>query len=563
MSAHYSLEKEVYGSGTGSSIFTAPALESTLLIDTGGLDDPNPIGNTPSTAISAAVSSGTRAFQYNRYYYNNDIFSFNYNNGTIGVVIAYYNFALSTFSSIIYMITLPRAAMSLLSSLDKSSPTSDPAQRLILLKELVYYLNIGWTSYGQGENQTFPSSIPARMGPVVYGRNYKGFLPSAVPLVGNTLNNPYMPIFSDTTPPPLLWEICSSNGQLALIKNPAFFTDDVFDLIGYQVVTPQIYFGGAPELVRQGTVFPVTINIPGGFILNNSLNGEKGWCGQGAFATGFAQRKTYTGDTAESFSYNDVYTDTERLDLYNNLHFPVLESVVATPGAFFNYCTTHKLVTDGFLVSNFITSMIPARFYTIESAALTRNQKRPPSSNNPNFINDTVGVVFLTLDKLRTWQDNTISGAGSSRKSALFPARKSGTDDTSILFMDPMQSLQVLDILIRDEWGNIIQNYTELIESHLTFVNSFLGVLPSDEYLLGFVEGLYFAPNTMTIPAWVAAYNPVTTGGNTESILLNENWWANWCVLFILNSNETKFSPINADTTRSSTMVHFGRVLGH
>jgi len=46
-----------------NAIYAAPAQESTLLVDTGGVEDPNPIGRTPSTNISAAVSSGTRVFQ--------------------------------------------------------------------------------------------------------------------------------------------------------------------------------------------------------------------------------------------------------------------------------------------------------------------------------------------------------------------------------------------------------------------------------------------------------------------------------------------------------------------
>lgn len=557
------MEKDIYENAT--SAYTAPALESTLLIDTGGLDDPNPIGNTPSIPVSAAVSSGARALQYNRYYYNNDVYSFNYNNGSIGIVIAYYNAKDSVLSSVIYMITLPRVAMTLLSSLDSSSPTSNPNQRLLLLKELVYYLNMGWTSYGLQNTQDFPQTIPFKIGPLVYGFEYKGFLPDpSVPVGGKTLNNEYMPIFSDSSEPPLLWSILSSNGQLALVRNPNFFVEDKKnDLIAYQIVSPQSYFGQALQVVKNGVASPTSTTIPGGYFINTALNSDKGWCGQGAFATGFAQRKTYASDAREPYSYNDIYTNDERFSLFSNLHFPVFESITVSTTEFFEYCSTFKLITGGFLISNFITSMIPSRFYTIESAALTRNQKRPPCSNNPNIIGDTVAVIFLTLDKLRTWQDSTISGIGGSQKSSLFPSRKSGTDDTSIVYMDPMQSLQVLDLTMRDEWGNIIDNYSSISDKKNYIIESFIGQIPGEEYIYGFVEGLYLSPNSFPIPAWVSVYNPILDAGNTESILLNENWWTNWATIFTLNSLKYANSNISADVTRSSTYVHFARVLGY
>ena len=198
-----------------NAIYTAPPLESTLLVDTGGLYYDNPVGKFPSTNISAAVSSGTRLFQYNRFFWQNDLFTYNYSNGSIGVAIAYYRASTQRYSLVVYPITLPRTAMSLVSSL-QNLPTEDPTQRSLLLDQLVYYLNIGWTSYGVG-NQNVPTQVPGcTSGPLVLAKNCKGWL------LTQTLNNPDFPLFTDTSPPPLVWSKLPNN-QLALQYNPAYW----------------------------------------------------------------------------------------------------------------------------------------------------------------------------------------------------------------------------------------------------------------------------------------------------------------------------------------------------
>jgi len=560
------MKRKLYGDKL-NSVYGAPPLESTLLIDTGGVEEFNGIGKMPSTTISASVSSGTRNFQYNRFFWNKELFTFDYYNCGIGVAISYWNN--ETVSFAIYPIFLPRIAMTILQNITKDSPTDDPALRNLLLDELLYYLNLGWTSYGMGNNTTIPlnpgtvTQPVVRTPPIMLAQDVKGCLLLNSTPTFQTLNNPFMPIFSDTTPPPLLWKRVSSNGQIGLFRNPDYWNNPLLAPAGsdiaFQIITMQEFFASAP-LSSLNSAIVTAANLYGGLlslVSDAMLDEGQGWCTQGAFATGFGQVQNYEG-SGKPFSYTDIYTTPERRSLFADTVFPnYIGSMCSYSFWLSNFVNKHKL-SRTCVTSFFITSLIPYRFFTIESDALTRNQKRPVVSNNPNLGPNTVAIQPMTLDGVRTWTDGTVAGSAASTGSLLFGARKSGNDDATIVSMDPMQSIQTLDITMKDEWGNVIQNFNQFITN--------ASPLPQ---IMGMLEGMYNPPGAWNpIPPWVAALNPNTAGGNTESILFNESWWQNLYQIMFFNPTlgqkgnflPTQFAPM---APRSSTIIHFGRVLGY
>lgn len=547
------------------SIYAAPALESTLLLEVGGLDDVNPVGELPSTNISASVSSGSRTFQYNRYFWNKEMFTFNYTNNGVGIAIAWWNPLTTSYSFSIYPIFLPRIAMTLVQSIT-SSPTDDPAARDLLMKELVYYLNMGFTSYGLGNTfglQTYGEAF--KIAPWVTAQNCKG---SPSPVI---VNNPNLPIFQDgASPPPLIWYYSGNNHQLCLRVNPNYNFDSRSGggRIGFQIISLEPYMSVTP---RVHTGFNTYAPSAGFYaLLNNapeaSYGSNVGWCSQGAFATGFGQKQFYEGtdnSTGSASTYGDIYTADERLALWNATRFPGFGGNITTYNEFQELCTKFKLVSNipghgtGILLSHFITSLIPERFFSIESDALTRNQKRPVSSNNHTLPPGCMAVQFITLDTLRTWEDNTVAGQTSSAGSILFGSRKSGVDDCSIVALDPMQSLQTIDLRLVDEWGNVLKNYMEL--------NSYTA--SEESKVLGPMELFTIIPESFPVPAWVLPFNPLPTSNN-ESILINESWWSSVYQFFAFDGSSARIHSLAPKAfapscPRSSTFSHFGRVLGY
>lgn len=550
------------------SIYAAPALESTLLIEKGGVEDTNPIGNLPSTSLSAAVSSGTRTFQYNRYFWDKEWFSFDYTNNAIGIAIAYYRAETSSYSFCIYPIFLPRVAMTLLQSLS-NSPTDDYDSRLLLFRELQYYLNLGFTSYTVGNNYGYiPNGPGFKMAPWVTASDAKGSPYSPLD-IGRIVNNPDFPIFQDGIfSPPIVWGNTGNNFQLGLGINPAY--DMGNDRIGFQIITLENYMADSP--------FVSDPTFPGGFQPSNtyyagfnnypaaSYGDGKGWCCEGAFATGFGQTASYTTfeNEQESVStYSDIYTSIERQQLWQATRFPRKGVNSITLPGFIQLCKDHKLVSNvgtggyGGVQAKFITSMIPYRFFSIESDALTRNQKRPIVSNNPYLTGPgTMAVQFITLDALRTWNDNTVAGQTTSAGSLLIGSRKSGVDDCSVLALDPMQSLQTLDLILKDEWGNILQNYTQLQSYNSADEASVM--LPMEQFGVDL--------SSFVVAPWANFVNPIPSA-NDQSILINQSWWSSAYQFYGFNPSSQQATKVpdsfTPNTPRSSTLVHFGRVLGY
>ena len=585
------------------SIYSTAPLESTMMVEVGNIATGSEcIGKLDTIPVNASLSSGARLFQYNRFFWNKDIFTFNYSNCACFIAVAFrsQNYAESGLPTgtylLFYPIFLPRTALCTFQSL-MNGVTINPPQRKYLVDDLLYYLNGSFTSYNfdsiaLGQIVTLPSAAPFQSGPSLYGALKKGFL--ARP----TSNNYYFPLFQDVNEPPLKWIYLSSNGQIALVRNKAFW-DNLpssglpSDLeMAFQIVSPEYQFllgynsfasstiSGNPDnticyptapFLRKNQAFsyslPSAFNASaasggGGFTTNVA---EYGWCGQGAYATGFGQAQSLDFPNR----YSDVYQSRlRRLDLFSQTRFPTYDHPLLI-NDFDAWCTTYQMSRD-IVISHKITSFIPTRFYTIESEILTRDQLMNPVSNNPVLSSSSIiGIEYVDLNTPRTKVDSTVSG------------KQIRTDgDTPVNHMNPFYSIQSLDLKMKDEWGNYLQNFRTPGGFTLEFSGSNYSLMAdntsnySGNYIYSMIEAENaFNNGRFTIPAWLAALNPNTSGGNTQPLIAPFSTYMSQSSYGIYATNggpaavtswrnkiPSDFSP---NISISGNMIHFGRVLGY
>ena len=90
---------------------------------------------------------------------------------------------------------------------------------------------------------------------------------------------------------------------------------------------------------------------------------------------------------------------------------------------------------------------------------------------------------------------------------------------------------------------------------------------------MGTVNSYYSTPMTMSVPTWIPRTTSMLALGSTESFFVNESWWSSvsQCATVptkyaILYNVGKPFHFLDKDfhpaAPRSTTIVHFGRVLG-
>lgn len=606
------------------SMVMLPALESTALLDSGGIKMEGAsvkIGDIPEFRMSASLSSGTRLFQYNRFFWNNELFTFNYTNGSISIILSY--FKNGKYNMCIYPIVLPRVALTIIQKLNGNDVSHSPKQRLRLMKELIYYLNLGFTLYGpasthsdslrcnfpywNGNSSTDVITNTKRAYPYVYSKRYKGNV--QVDVVNNSSVTEF-PFFQNNQLPPLIWDICSSNRQICLRTNPLFWDsiNSTDYACAFGLIQTMDYFGSATSVYGYNGIFysglsQTFLNSPLYYVpysasmKANTTGDDVGWCVEGVFHTGFAMESNYDFNSVGK-TYGDGYTTQERKDIFDATLFPVLQDTAISLVDYITLMKSFKLKVGAYgyinngifypsdlhamVIAPLVCTLLPFRFITIESSALTRNQRRGPVSNNPIITNSTIAVQFITLDALRTWSDFTLSngmGASSTNKMS-----KSGADDSTVVHLDPMQSILDVDIRIRDEWGNYLSNYypecsgfeetntVSLPAASMSYNNGSTDPTPTNSSIqFGLYEGGYLNPESFPVPLiyqpLCPTYSPTST--SFDSILGNVNWLCNANQLKFSNSLGTKSFGIGENTRNiipslpmSSTITHFGRVIG-
>lgn len=588
--------KRKYGASGGmeeysQSMYGAPPLESTMMIDTGGkASGANCIGNLTSIPVSASISSGSRIFQYNRFFWNNDLFTFNYESCAVFIAIAYADYTTGFGNFTFYPIFLPRGVMTMIQSL-QSAPTYDPTVKMYLVDSLLYYLNGAFTDFGAdafafptAESLVVPPTGYLKSSPSLYSYSYKGYLASPVS------HNPLFPIFSnDAVPPPLKFIYQSSNGQIALIRNPDFWGDPSLSTnkdIAFQYVQPLRDFSlspGNPANLRTDSdgvsrIIQSSIYFPDVYT-NTGNENHKGWTSRGAFGVGVAPQ---VSDDLP-FTYSDVYqNNANRLLLFQQTTFPGKNDITTwtSPADFNGFCDDWHL-EKYILSSKFICNLLPSRFLTIESDILTRDQKLMPISNNPILARPSLmGIQYLTLDVLRTLKDDTLSGIlPSNISTGAIGGRTNGQNDTTVTHLNPMFSMQSLDFELYDEFGSIIENYRSSASSYnLPYAGPLGGFgLPNIEGngVFGLFEGEYGFNGDQTstsplfpIPPWLLAQNPSPLVGNVQPLLAPFSTY-NAQPLYMLYLNPYSPNPqfnlptdFGPNMPISGNIIHFGRVLG-
>lgn len=596
--------KRVYGGfdEPSHSIYTAPPLESTMLIETGNqATGSDCIGKVDTVAVNASLSSGTRLFQYNRFFWDKDLFTFNLSNCCCFVALAYYiNDGASNIGAytLFYPIFLPRSSLCTLQSLEKGNLVENPAKRKYLIDDLLYYLNGAFTSFNydtlpappQVVWMAFPPNYKFQGGPSLYAQSYKGFLQRP------TANNPLFPFFQDNYPPPVKFIYAGSNNQIALVRNPDFWSSPPSGLpanadIAFQIVSPDslFFFGDSnPTNIVLSSVAPNVVpntslsfsalsvaNGGGGYSSSGSVGNtgvqvaERGWCGQGCYATGFAQTRSALYPNQFSDAYGD--DPRRRVDLFHTTLFPPYQPPFSLPNGdsdWLTYVQTYRLDRT-IVLARKICSLIPSRFFTIESEILTRDQKMMPLSNNPILSTTSImGVEYLDLNFIRTRADETLSGRVNSKLEG----------DTCINHMNPFYSVQSIDLYLRDEFGNYIQNFRTPTGYTVQFSGDDYVNMTSDitsysgDFCFSAIEGeASFNNGVYTIPAWLAAMNPNTLGGNTQPLIAPFSTYLSQPAygLFTTNGSNKVASPgvklpanFCPNMPYSGNLIHFGRVLG-
>ena len=592
-------EEKGTGDVPATSIYSTYPLESTILLDMGNVATGSAcIGKVDSISMNASVSSGSELFQYNRYFWNKDIFTFNYSNCLGMVAIAHhykdFNTRVGKTWFVFYPIFLPRVALATYQAVTTGLDlTHDPAKRKYLIADLLYYLNGCFTSYNYDTLPTsvadgvlfeaYPPQFPLQGGPSLYAYNIKGFLERP------TANNPEFPIFQDAKQPPLKWVYMSSNSQIGLVRNPAYWNNTspgalaLDQDIAFQIVTPEEFMFRGPgnianeilsSVIVAGTVGYIsraTVNVGVNSTFDNSsantTNYEKGWCSQGCYATGFGQ--STRNSTPDHIVFSDVYgTQENREALFAQTRFPLSDSWIPHDTIDeFETWAKGNLLERYFVFAKKICSLLPSRFYTVDSDILTRDQRMQPVSNNILLgVSSVMGLEYMDLNYTRTRVDSTAA------------------DDTCVNHLNPFYTIQSVDLYMRDEFGGYLQNYRSPSNFPMRFSD---GNDPytsaqsnyehySGDYLFKAIEGAdCFENGKFLIPAWLAALNPNTSGGNTQPLISSFSTYMVQALygLFHCTSGRRSLAGLPTSATIpdnfspnipiSGNLIHFGRVLGN
>jgi hypothetical protein len=259
------------------------------------------------------------------------------------------------------------------------------------------------------------------------------------------------------------------------------------------------------------------------------------------------------------------------MDLFNTTRFPPYDAgYTASHDDFIAFCNSY-LLERYIVVAKKMCSQIGSRFYTIESEILTRDQKLLPCSNNPVLGSTAImAIEYSDLNNIRAPKnDDTTSGKSNT---------KGRDSDTPVTHMNPFYSIQSTDLVMRDEFGNYMQNF----RTPQGFTLEFSSDLPinqdipqfSGNYIFNAIESEWAFDNGIyTIPPWLAALNPSTIPGNTQPLVGPFSTYMSQSAYGLYSTNggasaspylksklPADFSP---NMPISGNLIHFGRVLGY
>ena len=432
--------------------------ESTLLIEVGGgkasdMNDIN-VSNAAGVGISASMR-GTDCMVYDNFFWAKDFYTFTQRNCTIGLIVLGWNKAQQRLKQVIVPLCIPNVLLSF-GSIDK--PDNTPANLLALQKQLAYALELLFAAH---DDTAYTH------------RFFKTWTIS--PKVWDTLavNDTYCPIFQDTlNAPPLEW-VVTGDGHLALVNRfDPFYTGNyrfAFNLITLQ---PE-WFNEKNYYYRTlvGTTSFFTIGTSGSPAINSDsmLGNRNGWMGSGPNVFGFG-KPLLNAATVYSNSgilyvddfVNPVYPQfADQKDTFINTNWakeaPGNLPFCNTDDYFNNWILGQGLHERCIFAPRFC-SLCPSRFYTVESEALTRNQRRPIASNNNLLGKAGVCGIIFPPPIVNTGSDLTssVDPGGLYQEYSQNPG--SVSPDQPVLHTRANENRDIIDLEILDEFARPVSN---------------------------------------------------------------------------------------------------------
>lgn len=528
------------------TVYGMPPLESTLQFELGG-DNTSQVGQATNIPISSGIL-GNDLFQYNRFFWGKNYFTFTHANCIMGLVFSYFH-ANKTYTAIL-PIAIPRTSANLVAgTLDNSLNTPNlyaPSQNWI--RVLIYCFR-----YGLDLSMAFSA--------IVLARDF--LLPPIPPGTAN------WPLLQNAQLPPVLFDVLNDGLQLDLRRNYAWATPPN-DYFAWNLISLEKFM--VPVNLTPSPIIPSPVNFQ-----TFTFGTQKGWCGQGPYATGFGQ--FYQSEPIAL--YTDGYTTQERIDLWNLTSHPTRGAgVVETLGSFALFCQRFRLHSDLFdnttLTSGLNCSLIPSRYFVTQSSVLSTNQKRPMMSNSPSLTHpNNIAVTFTSVQGTQAYQDATTSGSGASGKTT--NVLHSGSNDSPVIFLRRFEAKNAVDLTMVDEWDNIVQNYTNIPPPGNLYDNTIpaqslpIAVTGSMDHdhggtlITGGPIQVFDPAVASVVPAVYGILNPLPTQNPNNDCFLAQRKIASMGAVLILPSTITPSikvpDTITAQGATGMGIVHFGRIL--
>ena len=397
-------------------------------------------------------------------------------NSLIGLVVCSFRKSTKEYRLLIIPIVMPPFVNVTLGSSEK--PDSSFEGMLLLQRQVAYFLNL----------QCFAANGGTTAAPInwtISSYNWDKLLP----------NDTVCPIVQSQTTnilPPLKWDV-TQDGHLVLVarEGDANYTDYAF---AFNLVTMQsewfrdtnYYFRNKPgQLSFFGTNASPAIND------KSMFGNENGWMGRGGDVYGFG----YPDIVAKSFvdDYNGQNPNiVSRSDLFNAATWARAPTPLSTTFADINaFNTQTKLwgLKQNVLFAPRKMLLIPSRYYTVQSNAITKHQRKGFSSNCKVLTNNSIcGVVFPSY---KTEQSGTVISVE--------------TENHPVIHVRSNDNLDNFDLVVFDEYEDILDNLNLYSEVSGDGTNPYRVVNPSGnpQYNYYSIGDAYWYENiNLHIPNW-------------------------------------------------------------
>ncbi len=536
-------------------MYGMPALESTVLIETlsGGAADRNSLPNTGvgNNIIPIDTSiRGCKSLQYDGAIWQNDIFTYNYSNCLIGLVVgyAYQDLNVTTdWHLTVSIVPLPvargkRVILKAQAGGDEANLyysdvfALDESEQKSLGDNLAYELNCFFMGQSNGRPTALPSCLVMTNRGVTWQNDEYFF-----PIFRSTVSEG---IFGVDHPPPILFKQFPSNngngGILTVYQNPQCIPLDAnySYVCGFNFINIREYMENPWKHIRGSTPYSMFA------YKRDCVTGEsKGWTGGGPHVFGIG-----TWDSTTSL-YVDDYQEDHGRKVFN--YSADTLRTYSTFGAVKSIFKTHHL-KQGVCCLPRALGFCPSRYYYICTDAITRNQKIPFLTNVNAAVSPAKSCVALIYA-------NYLASHNSSpaNHNQAYPF----SDKYPVIGMRDNENRASIDWQIIDENGNTVQT--------LDPANRF-----QYRYFLNFERGVEVVPHTFQVPPYFAAnLNPnPTLNPNGDPLCGIEN--VNQNIFCITSKNPTvredvkQYNPLDDEYAVdymlpcSSKWTHFIRAFG-